>query len=154
MVARVFDTETTGFRPPEAQVIQIGSIDLTSEGGYENEYESLVDISPLKCEPKSSGVHHIIDEDLAGAPVFDEAVKPLLGADVYIAHNAKFDLQWMPIQILRSPIICTMCCAQVYWGKRAPDHKNLEKPCDWIPCPLYHESSITVPAINSARLVC
>lgn len=134
-IIRVIDLETTGFAPPEAGVCEIGWCDVALRrdlaGGF------VVDrvmsgssrfIDPgHPIPPETSAVHHIVDEDVRGAPRFRE-ICPSITSDPDVhylaAHNAKFERQFVTDDL--SPgrgWICTYKCALRLWPE-APGHSN------------------------------
>ncbi|TXH45647.1 MAG: exodeoxyribonuclease X [Desulfurellales bacterium] len=127
MVLRIIDTETTGFSPAAgAEVIEIASVDLKiGLNGFTIENPLHTFVRPLKgIPPETSAVHHLIEEDVAEAPFIDEAIKPFLGADCYVAHNAQFDVNFLPMLVATAQggpkWICTMKAAKRIW----PDMKS------------------------------
>jgi exodeoxyribonuclease X len=73
----------------------------------------------------ASAVHHLTDECVRGAPAL-EAVIPWLEAfvtdAVVVAHNAPFDLGFLPFLRMR-PTLCSMRFAQLVLPD-APNYKN------------------------------
>jgi exodeoxyribonuclease X len=67
MVVRVIDIETTGTDPEQDAVIEIASVDVLADGTIANRQSTLVRPG-IPVPPEASAVHHLIDEDLAGAP--------------------------------------------------------------------------------------
>jgi hypothetical protein len=66
--------------------------------------------------PGASAVHHIVDEDVANAPAFSEAIDRFKGADFYVAHNCEFERSFFAAQgIELGPWICTYKCALRVW---------------------------------------
>jgi exodeoxyribonuclease X len=128
---RIIDLETTGTDPETDAIIEIASVDLTHDLTLANPMRTFVDPGRL-IPPHVSGVHHIVDEDVAGAPDLAAAVEPFRGADVYAAHNADFERAFMaangidlgPTQHGEPPAwICTWKCALRLWGDW-PAHNN------------------------------
>jgi Exonuclease len=68
MVVRVVDIETTGTDPESDAVIEIASVDVLADGSITNRLSTLVRPG-MPVPPEASAVHHLIDEDLAGAPL-------------------------------------------------------------------------------------
>jgi exodeoxyribonuclease X len=104
------DVETTGFSPQHDRRIDA--------------FESLIDPGcPIPAT--ASAVHHLTDECVRGAPALD-AVTPWLKAfvadAVVVAHNAPFDLGFLPFLRLR-PTLCSMRFAQLVLPD-APNYKN------------------------------
>lgn len=130
MVLRIIDTETTGFTPAKgAEVIEIASVDLKiGADGFTIENPLHTFVRPLKgIPPETSAVHHLIEEDVKDAPFIDEAIKPFLGADCYVAHNAQFDVNFLPMLTATAAggpkWICTMKAAKRIWPDMA-SHSN------------------------------
>lgn len=97
----VFDLETTGLSPWQgAQVIEIGAV--TIQGGkIIDEFQSL--INPEVPIPKEvQNIHGITEAMLAGQPgpseVFSNFYQHIEGA-VLVAHNAKFDLNFLRVEM-------------------------------------------------------
>ena len=133
MVVRVLDLETTGIEPGIDEIIEIASVDLLKGGGISAPMSTYV--RPSRGIPASaSAVHHIIDADVANAPIFAEAITPFQGADVYIAHNSAFERSFLEqYEIVMGPSfhrtgedapwICTFKCALRAWPD-LPAHSN------------------------------
>jgi DNA polymerase III epsilon subunit-like protein len=61
------DIETTGIDPATDAIIEIASVDMVRDG-ITNAMDTLV--RPTKpIPPGASAVHHIVDEDVANAPL-------------------------------------------------------------------------------------
>jgi exodeoxyribonuclease X len=119
------DVETTGKDPNVDKVVQIGAVLSDAFGNVRKTYESLVDTEGVEIPPDASAVHHIVTEDLAGAP----SLKTVLGEiealghyDVLVAHNAPFDMGFIkpPSHI---PVVDTLRMAQHLWPE-LDQHKN------------------------------
>ena len=125
MRVRVIDTETTGMDPAEDRLVEIGSIDVVIEEGKDphvdlgSAKETLVN-PEREIPPEASAVHHIIDADVAMAPKSADAIERFKGADVYIAHNAKFDRAFLPDDWVWA---CSFKAAVRIWPD-APGHSN------------------------------
>jgi exodeoxyribonuclease X len=122
---RVIDIETTGIDPGTDAIIEIASVDMVRDGGITNAMDTLV--RPTKpIPPSASAVHHIVDEDVANAPAFDEVIDRFKGADFYIAHNCEFERNFFAAQgIELGPWICTFKCALRVWPE-FEGHSNQE----------------------------
>ena len=93
----VVDTETTGPDPNEDKPVEIAAIKF--QGTREvARWSTLVDPGQ-PIPPESSGVHHLIDEDVFGAPKVPEALNELAnfisGTGMLVAHNAAFDRRFL-----------------------------------------------------------
>ena len=92
----VVDLETTGLRPGESGICEIGAVRLR---GFEveAEFQTLVDPG-LPIAPGASALTGLRSEQLRGAPSPAEAVRRFLdfaGDAVLVAHNARFDLAFL-----------------------------------------------------------
>lgn len=122
MTARVIDCETTGADTAEARVIALASIDLNKDGSFYNPISETCD-PQVPIPPEASAVHHMIDDDVRGRPLFRDIVAEFTGADVYIAHNAAYE-QALLSEALGNPTwICTMKVAYRVWPD-APGFSN------------------------------
>lgn len=126
MTVRVLDIETTGLSCATNKIIEIASVDLAKHEG------SITVVNPLQTyvdpgvpiPPCMSAIHHILDEDVKGAPSFAEAIEAFKGADVYVAHNADFEADWLEMHLPRGAWVCTFKCALRVWPE-LPEH-NLQ----------------------------
>lgn len=132
-IARVVDFETTGTQDDDhAEIIEMASTDVDIDrrslmGG--SEWQSLC--SPRgPIPPQTKAVHHITEDDVAGAPQARELWDDFLDADrptfagapsYLVAHNAKFEQHFTPD--FGIPWICTYKVARVVWPN-APGHSN------------------------------
>jgi DNA polymerase III subunit epsilon len=116
----VVDLETTGLRPGQSGICEIGAVRLR---GFEveAEFETLVDPG-LPIAAGASAVTGLRDEQLRGAPRPAEAVRSFLafaGDGVLVAHNARFDLAFLDRETERltgmrigSPVVDTVRLAR------------------------------------------
>ena len=138
---RVIDLETTGNSLDDGGVVEIGWQDLVQDLVQDGEQEvggwrlsgppraRLVDPG-VPISPATSAIHHIVDEDVAGAPSWLEAAPPILRGDpgatplALVAHRAAFEQRWcLPALSGRARWICTYKCALRLWPD-APGHSN------------------------------
>jgi DNA polymerase-3 subunit epsilon len=116
----VVDLETTGLRPGQSGICEIGAVRLR---GFEveAEFETLVDPGqPIAAA--ASAVTGLRNEHLRGAPRPAEAVQSFLafaGDAVLVAHNARFDLAFLDRETERltgsrigSPVVDTVRLAR------------------------------------------
>jgi DNA polymerase III epsilon subunit family exonuclease len=92
----VVDLETTGLRPGQSGICEIGAVRLR---GFEveAEFETLVDPG-LPIAAGASALTGLRNDQLRGAPGPAEAVRRFLrfaGDGVLVAHNARFDLAFL-----------------------------------------------------------
>lgn len=107
-ILRVLDTETTSL---EGGVCEIASVDIV-DGQICNPMSDFVK-PPEPITVGAMAIHHITNEDVASAPPIEAVIDRYLGADVYVAHNAKFDRSKLPQ--ITAPWICTMKLARKLW---------------------------------------
>lgn len=134
---RVIDLETTGFTPDVAGVCEIGWCDLEGQkdlaGGWINwdvlgGQASLIDPG-RRIPPETSAIHHIIDEDVIGRPKWPDGASsafsiPFMRADIFAAHNVKFEKQWCTDELTDGrPWICTYKASLRLWPD-SPSHSN------------------------------
>ncbi|QXQ06556.1 3'-5' exonuclease [Sphingosinicellaceae bacterium] len=117
---RVIDLETTGNRPPAHGVCEIGWQDVSLVGDAwivtASRGSSLV--NPGRTIPAvTQAVHHIIDEDVVGAPLWpDIAPDVMRGHLVLAAHRASFEQRFCtPALTGGARWICTWKCALRLW---------------------------------------
>ncbi len=117
------DVETTGFSPEHDRVVEVACV-LTRGGRRIDSFESLIDPG-CSIPATASAVHHLTDESVRDAPTL-ESVTPWLRAfvadAVIVAHNASFDLGFLPF-LRERPTLCSMRFAQLVLPE-APNYKN------------------------------
>lgn len=117
----VIDTETTGLEATD-EVIEVGVVTETLGNAW---YFSAS--KPIPAEV--SAVHHIVDADVAGRPLFRDYAPVLRdelhrnGVQVLVAHNADFDRKMLGEEFVDFEWICTFKCA-LHVFPDAPNHKN------------------------------
>jgi exodeoxyribonuclease X len=88
---RVIDTETTSL---EGSVLEIASVDIV-DGVICNPMSDFV--KPTEAISfEAMAIHHITEDMVADAPLIGEVIGRYLGAQAYVAHNAKFDKSKLP----------------------------------------------------------
>lgn len=121
---RVIDLETTGSRPPAHGVCEIGWQDvvLGADGRWTvNDGRGGLLVDPGRpIPPVTMAVHHIIDEDLVGAPLWPDAAPAILrpegGVLALAAHRASFEQRFCtPALSGGAQWICTWKCALRLW---------------------------------------
>jgi exodeoxyribonuclease X len=120
---RCVDIETTGTDPVMDAIVEIGSVDLRRDTTITNFREALVNPG-VPVPPAASAVHHLIDADLATAPLLAEVKGQFAGADAYIAHHCTFERSFLDRHLGGDPIwVCTYKCALRVWPD-LPSHGN------------------------------
>lgn len=127
MIVRVIDLETTGTDPAEgAEIIEIAAVDVDlTPGGFRIvQSQSTLVKCAQPVPPETSAIHHIVDADLENAPTWEEVISNYGGAEIYCAHNAKFERLFLdPEKKSKRPWICTYKAALAIWPE-APSHSN------------------------------
>ncbi len=131
---RVVDLETTGNSHTDGGVVEIGWQDVGQDGGGRwmlkgGPQAMLIDpVNPISAA--TSAIHHIIDEDVAGAPHWQAAAGDILRAApgpapmALVAHRAAFEQRWCTRALTGGlPWICTWKGALRVWPE-APGHSN------------------------------
>ncbi len=92
----VVDLETTGLRPGQSGICEIGAVRLR---GFEVEADFQMLVDPgLPLAAAAAAITGLRNEQLRGAPPPSEAVRRFLdfaGDAVLVAHNARFDLAFL-----------------------------------------------------------
>lgn len=119
---RVIDLETAGNGPHD--VCEIGWQDVTQgpDGRWRvDEGRGSRLVNPGRpITPETMAVHHIIDDDVAGAPfwkaVAGDVLKPEGGVQALAAHRAAFEQRYCTPRFTGgAPWICTWKCALRLW---------------------------------------
>jgi exodeoxyribonuclease X len=132
MIIHVLDVETTGLEPEKDDaVVQIAACLVAGNfSGWfvaDDPIESFV--NPHRTIPATaSGVHHIIDADVAGAPDLGPALDLVLGpswqstVEICCAHHCRFDMGFLPMLKDRKWVDTYRCSLHVW--PDAPAHSN------------------------------
>ncbi len=130
-VIHVVDCETTGLDSEKDRVVEVAAVQVTADecGGWMIGEPASSLVNPqCPIPPETSGIHHIVDEDVIGAPWLGDALKIVLtpiwetSVDVVAAHNAKFDKGFLP-PLKDKRWLCTWRCAMHVWPD-APSFSN------------------------------
>jgi exodeoxyribonuclease X len=120
----VVDTETTGIEDTD-QVVELAIVDVATG----KHFTSLIKPS-CKITHGARATHHITDKELKNAPDMRNLMAThkhlFLAADVFVAHNAKFDLAMLAQSGVRQfppKTICTWRCA-CHLYPHATGHSN------------------------------
>ncbi len=125
---RVIDLETTGNSFTDGGVVELGWQDVGLQGGLIGTPGAMLIDPGRPISPTTSAIHHIIDEDVAGAPPWLQAAPPILqpggGLVALAAHRSAFEERWCtPALSGRARWICTYKCALRLFPD-APTHSN------------------------------
>ncbi|GAA4837707.1 hypothetical protein GCM10023221_13810 [Luteimicrobium xylanilyticum] len=115
----VVDVETSGLSAAHDRVLQIAVVLLGPDGAHEGEWSTLLDPG---CDPGRTDIHGLTRERLSGAPRFPDVLPilaPLLADRVLVAHNARFDWDFLAHEANRAgatlPVaerLCTLALAR------------------------------------------
>ena len=119
MTIRVIDVETTGVEDDD-KICEVAFVELDENALDWPTYQSLVN-PQIPIPPETSAIHHITDYMVKDAPLYGDIHEHLMGADIYVAHNAPFDKRFLGG--LGGKWICTYRCALHLWPE-APRHSN------------------------------
>jgi exodeoxyribonuclease X len=120
----VVDTESTGLDPANDALVEIAAVDVVNEQ-LRRISSSLIN-PQMSIPPEASAVHHIIDIDVAGAPMARDVVPEIVMPDddkIYVAHNTAFDAPFLEPYLPGAKWLCTFKAAKRVWPD-APNHKN------------------------------
>jgi len=128
---RVIDLETTGSRPPDDGVVEVGWQDVSGAGEADWEVTAgrgALFVNPQRPIPsRTAAVHHIIDADVAGSPPWHVVAPPILlapGLIALAAHRVEFERRWCVDALTGGlPWVCTYKCALRLWPDM-PSHSN------------------------------
>lgn len=129
----VVDIETTGGRPPEHRITEIGAVKIQG-GEIIDEWQSL--INPERpVPPFITRLTGINDEMVAGAPIFAQIAEEFaafMEGSVFVAHNVNFDYGFIADEYrrldlwFRFPKLCTVgSMRRFYPGQKSYSLKNL-----------------------------
>ena len=119
---RVIDLETAGNGPQD--VCEIGWQDVVQDADglwRVDEDRGALLVNPGRpISPETMAVHHILDEEVAGAPFWKDAAPPVLrpqgGVAALAAHRASFEQRYCtPALAGGATWICTWKCALRLW---------------------------------------
>lgn len=101
MIIRSVDLETTGIPTPEDPhaIVEIGWCDLPAK-----EYHDTLVFPEREIPFEAMSIHHITNEMVINAPRKEPSIELISGANIYVAHNADYERQFLPDL---GPWICT-----------------------------------------------
>ena len=123
-IVRVIDLETTGPAPPAHGVCEVGwqDVALGADGRWELSGEGgHLMVNPGRpMPPITQAIHHILDEEVADAPLWHDLARPILDPwprrVALAAHRASFESQFCtPALTHGADWICTWKCALRLW---------------------------------------
>lgn len=133
-----FDTETTGLSPYRERVIEIGAIKYQNGKVLETKEWLIKPDKPI--HPRAQDVHNISMEMLKDSPTFSEMYPEFMAfieGTVLLAHNARFDLDFMREEMLRNnlelprnPVVDSLRLFRT-WFPEAPSH-SMERLTEFL----------------------
>lgn len=155
----VFDTETTGTKPPFARMTEIGAYRIKN-GEIVDEFQTL--LNPEKVIPPFIiSLTGITNEMVKRAPLFSEVAPQLLeflGDSILVAHNAPFDITFLNHEIGRvyedRKLINAHLCTVRLSRKLLPDLKNhrLHTVAEHFSIPIYNRHRAAGDALATAQI--
>lgn len=143
----IVDVETTGLRPDQDRVIEIGIIRVTDNRVMER-YQQL--INPERPLPSFIQRHTgISDEMVVNAPTFADifpTLRPLLAEALFVAHNASFDYGFIRSEYRRlgetflAPKLCTVQLSRRLFPRYRRHGLDSIIERFNIPCPARHRA--------------
>ena len=121
---RVIDLETTGSSPPAHAVCEVGWQDVVrgedGQWSLDTGHGARFVDPGRSIPPVTMAVHHIMDEDVAGAPFWPQIAPSILrpeeGAVALAAHRASFEQRFCTPKLSGgAQWICTWKCALRLW---------------------------------------
>jgi DNA polymerase III epsilon subunit family exonuclease len=155
----VFDTETTGAKPPYSRMTEIGCYKVRN-GEIVDEFETLLN-PQTPIPPFISDLTGITDRMVARAPLFSEIAADLLqfiGDAVLVAHNAAFDVKFLNAEIHRVYSGCKVAnanlCTVRLSRKLLPDLTNhrLHTVAEYFSIPIYNRHRAAGDALATAKI--
>ncbi|HUH59432.1 MAG TPA: exonuclease domain-containing protein [Candidimonas sp.] len=127
----VFDTETTGLYPDQGdKIVQIAAVRIVNGRRIEKEVFNTLVNPGRKIPPRSTNVHGITDDMVAGAPAIDVVGRKFYQfakGSVLVAHNAPFDMAFLRQHEQEmdcrfdNPILDTVLLSAIVFGQ-SDDH--------------------------------
>ena len=111
----VVDLETTGGKPSDGRITEIGVV-LMDDTNVEGTFQALVDPC-MPIQPFVQRLTGITDEMVQGKPQFSAIAEDLMGMlqdRIFVAHNVQFDSRFMMAELKRCaikydpPRLCTV----------------------------------------------
>ena len=150
MKVRVIDLETAGNGPNDVCEIGWQDVVLRPDGRWHvNEERGALFVNPGRpISPETMAVHHILDSQVAGAPLWKQiaatVLQPAEGVQALAAHRAAFEQRYCTPRLCGgTPWICTWKCALRVWPE-LPRFSNQMLRYQRMPEGLIHE--IGLPA--------
>jgi DNA polymerase-3 subunit epsilon len=103
----VLDFETTGLSPGPDRVLEVSVVRMEPGRSPRLVFDTLVDPGRRVA---ATSIHGITDEDVIGAPAFDEIAGDLVRAlsdSVVAAYNVYFDLRFLEFELAGSGLACS-----------------------------------------------
>lgn len=154
----VVDIETTGLFPSKDRIVELAVVHVDPSGSIVGKFCTLID--PQRDIGPTS-IHGLTASSVLGAPVFSDVVPTiwqLLTGRVFVAHNARFDLTFLDVELARCgfhlpprPVMCTMNLSSSYF-KGLPS-RSLVACCEMAGVKLTDHHSALGDALAAAELL-
>ncbi|MGP1439013.1 MAG: 3'-5' exonuclease [Treponema sp.] len=95
-----FDTETTGLKPDENKIVEIGAIKFNKDDII-SRFSVLIN-PEMPMPEEATAVNHITDDMLKDEPIFKDVAQDFLHFiqnSVLVAHNASFDINFINTEL-------------------------------------------------------
>jgi DNA polymerase III epsilon subunit-like protein len=102
----ILDFETTGLSPGPDRVVEVSVVRIEPGRAPRLVFDTLVDPGRRVA---ATSIHGITDEDVAGAPAFEEIAGDLVRAlsdSVMAAYNVYFDMRFLEFELAGSGLAC------------------------------------------------
>lgn len=153
----VFDLETTGLRPNQDRILEIGALKV-EEGEVTGTYETFID-NGVPIPQRITDLTGITEAMVEGAPGVREAIQGFLdfsGDHVLLGHNVLFDYSFMKKNVLNlggtyerkgldTLAIARLCLTEL-------SGKSLDKLAAYYGIPQEHHHRALDDALTTARL--
>jgi DNA polymerase-3 subunit epsilon len=104
----ILDFETTGLSPGPDRVVEVSVVRIEPGAGPRLVFDTLVDPGRRVA---ATSIHGITDEDVVGAPAFNEIAGDLVRAlsdSVVAAYNVYFDMKFLEFELAASGLACAL----------------------------------------------
>lgn len=154
------DTETTGLDPASARIVELAAVRLTA-GRLDPEPPLIARVRPdIAIPPKSTSIHGITDEMVAGAPPFSGVLPrltALMGGRLIIGHAVGFDLAILASEARRAALdwqVPRWLCVRTLAMIAAPTLANhsLDGLASWLGVEIVNRHSALGDAEAAARI--
>ena len=122
----IIDTETTGDTPGIDKPIEIAAVCWNIEKGFLDKPKSWLVNPQIPIHPSAMAVHHLMEEDIAEAPVIEKIqpeIEEMVNDKILVAHNASFDMGMLPF-LNNQEWVDSLRVARHTWIKGMTNHQG------------------------------